>query len=358
MGRNAKPWYREATDSWYATIAGKQQRLAKGEKNRHEATQEFHRLKAEEGEAVKERAALPVYLLADMFYGSIKKSHEPGPLAWYKRNILSFVKHVGRDALSAQIKPSDVTNWLEATTWVNNTKSSASNIVKRMFNWGVEEGYLESSPVAKLKGYATSPREEILTQSQADTIYQAAESEVFRDLLTALRETGCRPAEIYTLTVDRVDLVAGTWQVIDKIRKKTGRKYRTVYLSAEMIELSRRLVGQHGEGVVFRNHEGNPWRKPTVGDRFRRMRKKLEYGPECVPYSYRHIFVTDALERGVSPATVAELVGHLDLKMIMSVYSKLRHRTDHLREAVAAARKAPEVSRPAERSGDDPREHG
>jgi integrase len=44
------------------------------------------------------------------------------------------------------------------------------------------------------------------------------------------------------------------------------------------------------------------------------------------------------LERGVNPATVAELVGHKDLTMIMRVYNQLKQRTDHLREAVRQAR--------------------
>jgi site-specific recombinase XerD len=51
----------------------------------------------------------------------------------------------------------------------------------------------------------------------------------------------------------------------------------------------------------------------------------------------RHLYITDALENGMSLATVAELVGHRDLKMVMQIYSHLSERADHLRDAARTA---------------------
>jgi site-specific recombinase XerD len=51
----------------------------------------------------------------------------------------------------------------------------------------------------------------------------------------------------------------------------------------------------------------------------------------------RHAFVTDALERGVPIATLAQIVGHRDTKMIAQVYSHLHEKKKHLREAVKKA---------------------
>ena len=44
---------------------------------------------------------------------------------------------------------------------------------------------------------------------------------------------------------------------------------------------------------------------------------------------------TRMLEAGVPPATVAALMGHKDIKMVMSVYSKLDKQAGHLKDAAA-----------------------
>ena len=53
-------------------------------------------------------------------------------------------------------------------------------------------------------------------------------------------------------------------------------------------------------------------------------------------YSYRHTYITDALERGVDVATVAELVG-TSVETIQRHYGHLSTRHNHLKEAAAKA---------------------
>lgn len=52
-----------------------------------------------------------------------------------------------------------------------------------------------------------------------------------------------------------------------------------------------------------------------------------------ISYTIRHSYITDALERGVPVATVAELAGHKDLKMIATHYGHLSEKRHHLAEA-------------------------
>jgi integrase len=56
-----------------------------------------------------------------------------------------------------------------------------------------------------------------------------------------------------------------------------------------------------------------------------------------ISYTLRHTWITDALEREVPVATVAELAGHKDLKMIQQHYGHLSEKRKHLQ---AAARQA------------------
>jgi integrase len=173
-----------------------------------------------------------------------------------------------------------------------------------------------------------------------------AKGQAFRDLLVALRLTGCRPSEIATLTADRVRLDEGLWLVKNKTRRKTGLGFRPVYLDKPMLDLSRRLLAAHPEGLLFRNMAGGRWQTRIIVNRFLRLRAKLGYGPECTAYAFRHLYITDALERGIPPATVAELVGHSSLTMIFRIYSKLRLRTDHLRDAARRVRPGADADAP------------
>jgi integrase len=104
-----------------------------------------------------------------------------------------------------------------------------------------------------------------------------------------------------------------------------------------MIELTRRLMGRHAEGPLFRNEDGKPWTGNAVRCRFRRVRKKFGLGGDLVAYLYRHAVATDLLEAGTGIAQAAEILGHKGTEMLMRHYQKHRHRRDHLREQVQRA---------------------
>src|SRR5262249_38803856 len=95
---------------------------------------------------------------------------------------------------------------------------------------------------------------------------------------------------------------------------------------------------EHPTGLVFRNSRGGAWLRNLVSRRLKKLRPKFGLDDGVVFYSLRHLFITDALERGVPIATVAELVGHRDLTMISRIYSRLSGRTAHLRDAVNQVR--------------------
>ena len=100
----------------------------------------------------------------------------------------------------------------------------------------------------------------------------------------------------------------------------------------------RRGCERNPEGPLFRKHRGDrPWNRNAIRCRFKRLREKLGLEAGVVCYGLRHAFVTDALERGVPIATLAEIVGHADTKMISAVYSHLHERREHLRKAVEQA---------------------
>src|SRR5207253_2570501 len=95
-----------------------------------------------------------------------------------------------------------------------------------------------------------------------------------------------------------------------KTSRRTGRK-RVIHLQPEALEICRQLAAEHPDGPIFRNEDGAPWTKDAINCQIRRLRKRAGLGRDVFAYAFRHLFVTDALERSVPVATVAELAGHL-----------------------------------------------
>jgi len=97
-------------------------------------------------------------------------------------------------------------------------------------------------------------------------------------------------------------------------------------------------VQKHPTGPLFLGpHSGRPFSRNGIRCRFRRLRKKLPHLKHFISYTYRHSYVTDALENGVGVAQVAELVGHTGTDQVMKHYQHLSEKHRHMLEA---ARKA------------------
>lgn len=356
MGRPAKPWYWDERGGWYVTVGGRRRLLAKGPKGktRQGALEEFHRLMLAVGRPVEtDRASMRVRDVFDLylldFEGQVRRGErEAETFRAYRRYLFSAVKAAGDLKIDGRL-PAAFLAWANRPEWGTSNRKFALALVKMAFKWGQDVGHLAGNPLASLKLPRAGVREAVPTHEQVGAMLAAARGEPFRDLLAALRETGCRPIEVRTLTADRVDLAGGTWRVRDKCRGKTGQPFRTVYLNGAMVELSGKLVARYPAGPIFRNSAGKPWTRGAVAERFGRLAARLGYGPECTAYGFRHLFITDALQRNVDPATVAELVGHRSLDMIMRHYNKLALRTRHLSDAARAIRPAgppPPPSRP------------
>ncbi len=337
------PWYRASRDAWYVKVGGRQVRLAQGKANKRAAVEAFHRLMALGPAGLPKKQPITAAHVCDLFLAWSKGQHDDRTFRWYSAFLNSFCNCDQAGTLpAADVRPYHVTHWLDAHPNWHAGRRNAVICVKRAFNWALAEGLLPENPLRTLRKPPPTRRERILTADEWRRLYAAVADQEFRDFLTALRETGCRPGEVRKVTAGNVNLELGVWVLEHhKTRKKTGLP-RVVYLTPAMVELCRRLVARWPEGPIFRGPEGRghrhrPFSRNGLRCRFRRLRQKLPQLQGVISYTLRHTFITDALERGVPVATVAELAGHKDLKMIQSHYSHLSEKRKHLRDAVRRA---------------------
>lgn len=382
-----KPFFREFDGCWYAQtrVGGKRKQVKlrdlsnnpiRGEENEAAAWKAFHRLMAEDPANLPAPSQLKVAEVCDLFLSAIcpyagqapetppKANAEQPPLKagathdvrtywWYRKYLQSFCDFFGT-LLALDVKPLHVSRWLDAHPKWTTSRRCAVICVKRAYNWAEAEGVINANPMKKVKKPSPVRRDRILAPEERSALLAAIRDQEFRDFVFALQETGCRPGEVRRVTAAQVNLELGVWVLEHhKTRKKTGLP-RVIYLTPGMIELCRRLCEKWPEGPIFRGpaRKGcKPFSRNAVRCRFRRLRAKLPQLKGVISYTFRHSYITDALERGVPAATVAELAGHTDLKMIQAHYAHLSEKREHLAEAARRAagygEAPPEAKKPA-----------
>jgi integrase len=323
-----KPWYRASKDAWYVEIDGKQIRLAAGKANKAQAETAFYRLMAGSTLPTNLNAspAMLTATLCDMFLDQSQVNNKDSTYQWHKYFLARFVKVCGQ-LPATTIKPFHITRWIDSNRGWTGAKRSAIAIVQRVFSWAKSEGLLAENALAGIKKPPIRRRERIVS----------AADKAFRDFLFALQHTGCRPSEIAKVTAANVDLNLGLWIFQEhKTSAKTGRP-RVIYLTPELLELTKQLVAENPQGPIFRNRLGKAFSKNAIRCRFRRIRDRLPHLEGVVAYSYRHAFATDALIQGVGIAQVAELMGHTSTEMVSRVYGHIASNVSHLRDAAVKA---------------------
>ena len=212
MPRQPRPWFRKQTGSWYIQLNGRQVSLGK---DRQKAFEKYHALMAGNNGGGFEQ----VDLLLDEFLEFVKNNLAERTYETYRHYIGSFNAVAPRRI--GDLKAIHVTRWLDnQADWGDSTKNLAVRAVKRAFNWGVEQGLIERSPVASVTPPASLPRDVLLSRDQWEQLVGAVPDQEFRDYITTLRETGARPQEVRVVGAQHVR--GDTW-LFAKIDSKGAR---------------------------------------------------------------------------------------------------------------------------------------
>jgi integrase len=209
--RTAKPRYRSRTDAWYVCLHGKQILLAKGKRNKSAANRAFKRLEARQTLSPPNTTEAPMLSVVGVMDSFLEHIKDRRSYAWYQQLLQDFTDTHGNLLVSA-LTQEDVTKWLEQKkTWGPTTKNKVIGILNQAFTWAVRQGQMTRNPAAAIKKPRANRRDRILTASERQSIWNAARGIPFKNLVTALQETGARPGEIAKVTAADLDLKNGVW---------------------------------------------------------------------------------------------------------------------------------------------------
>ncbi|MFM9961613.1 MAG: tyrosine-type recombinase/integrase [Planctomycetaceae bacterium] len=324
MARTSKgPWYWKERKEWVVNVRGKRHYLGP---NKTAAINEWHKLQSTP--RTKKVSGYLVGLL-DNFLSYVEKN-KPDSFSWYAQRINDFATHVP-DLQTAELLPHHLQEWID-TKKSNGHKRGCAVAVIRALNWAEKQGYIEKTPLRGFEKPPAGQRETVITLKQYEHILSIVKDQAFRELLTFLWETGCRPQEVSRLEARHVDLENNRC-VFPKNESKGKKKQRVIYLTPISEEIVRRLVKEHPNSTLFRNARGEEWKRNNAACRFARMKPKI--GMKLCLYDFRHSFVTRLLKAGVDPITIGHLAGHADVSMIARVYANIQNDTEHLKAALA-----------------------
>lgn len=331
MPRQPKPFLRKQTKSWYCSINGQQIALGK---DKDTAFQKFHELMAKRESLGGSFSSL--YELSQAYLDWCEKNRKPRTYDNHLRFLKSFIGHVGKRLKIAQLRQHHLTKWLEGQpAWGDTAGNDAISIVQRMCNWAIEEGYLNHSPIPKVKKPRRRRREIHYTQEQFDQIIALAKGPLV-DLLNFMWWTGCRPKEARTIETRHVheDLI-----IFPADESKGEVEARIIILVPQAKEIIDRRLKEVNEGPLFLNARGNPWTKDSIKCRLTRITEKV--GFRVIAYGIRHSYATNGLLRSIDPVSLSHLMGHKNTRMISQVYSHISGNIDYLRKQAANATQVP-----------------
>jgi integrase len=331
MPREPKPYYKKSHKRWYVKINGVHHPLGADEK---EAWTEYHRLMA--GRLNLGRQPLIVDLL-EAYLAWCEVNRAPATYRLHRTYCSSFARSIPKSLRLESLKHQHVIRWVDdnwpVAEFSQNTRGSAISIIQRALNWAVRMGHLDRSPLVGLEKPSRTKREAYLWPEQYEQLLGRIRDEAFRDYVEILRHTGCRPKEARVVEAAHFIRQEECW-ILPAGLCKQGRS-RTILLDSRAMEISTKQAAKYPKGPLLRNARGKPWTKGAIVNRFWRLQQKLDF--EVTAYSVRHTFATDAILQGVDLITIAEMMGHTDLRMLSQVYQHINKRRDHLRKGLEKA---------------------
>jgi integrase len=186
--------------------------------------------------------------------------------------------------------------------------------LKALFNHAIKADLVVRNPVSRVKFLAEqNEQNRVLTFAEMKQ-YLAHATPTLSDVAVLIAETGMRPEEVYTLERKCVDLKVGLLQVLTG---KTPAARRRIKLTAAALDvLQRRLQIDSDSPYIFPCETDAKRPIPKVNNAHDRTVRDSKVAPFRL-YDLRHTWATRAAEAGVDLVTLASMLGHSRIQMVM-----------------------------------------
>jgi len=332
MARRSRPWFR-INRGWFVTIRGKQHNLNVADpQDEAAAFAAFRQLMATmRGEGGTAPADPTCAEAVAAFLATSANRLAESTVKGYRAYLTRFVARFGTVRLSKLTTTMVEDDARSRPTWGDDTRRNYLQVVEVLTRHAGRPLRMEKPPRGSAGAGAVIP------EPTYHMAVGAARGDL-RALLVCLWNTGCRPSELRTLTVELVDWSACTATLTRHKTRRAGKATRLLIFPAPALEVLQQQRDRYRTGFLFRQRTGKPYTCVGLTKAVWRLSKRI--GRPLTAYGFRHTFATDALEEGLPDTHVAALLGHGSTRMVHAHYSHLSENARLLKEQAARVRGA------------------
>lgn len=206
------------------------------------------------------------------------------------------------------------------------TVAGRQQALKAFLAWCVKRGYMRKSPAAHLKKPRLNfdARNKAMRQKDLDAMLKRAHDDgrLFEEAaLALLADTGCRPGELCSITVQDIDHLHREIRV----RGKTGERI------VDYTEITEEILGRYleyrasivqtGVDALFVNTKGLPATTNVLYLRFRALARSVGNVERFNPQSIRHRVGQGWVDAGANLELVRLKLGHRDITTTSMFYA-------------------------------------
>lgn len=281
----------------------------------------------------------------------------------YARKYRLYIADTFGNRAIGTIVKSDVLKWLNALEHKNLSATSVNEnlmFLKSIFNFAVGDDLLEKSPAYKVKAHQdkSQDKRKALTVEEQNLVMNGVRQNApvfLRRITEILIETGLRISEMLALTWQDIDFkknqitvnksafygkLYGETSVHSHIMTpKTKTSNRIVPMTSTVHSVFKEMYDEQTlkgfcdvevdgyKGFIFYTLGGKLLTRSYVNFAYGKFVEKYNRDnpnnkiPRLHPHTFRHTFVTRAIEAGISPKTVSVLVGHADVTITLRIYT-------------------------------------
>lgn len=270
-------------------------------------------------------------------------------------NSMRHVLNAFADRPINSITPADVDDMiLNLPGNSDSLRKKVLSVLRRLFQYAMENGFVERDPTVKRKTNGEKPREVApLTPEQQRILLSAVRNTRAYLFCLLMLRTGLRPEEARGLKWDAVDLKAGVLSVEQTVifdgntpvvssELKTAAARRRLPIPRDLAEALREAKADTAQSYVLPGNRGpmsrqeyqNMWklvknrmRKPDepLCNRNSKLERHITF--PLHPYQLRHTYITElcahSAETGLDIKTIQYLAGHTNPQLTLNIYAHI-----------------------------------
>jgi integrase/recombinase XerD len=205
---------------------------------------------------------------------------------------------------------------LEEKGYASLTRKRKVVAIRSFLSFLYQDGYVGTNIANRIVLPLTEyPSPNFLIQQECNKLRKAC-SDSPRDtaIIELILQTGIKLSEVVHLTVNDIELQAGSLKGFMQVKGNAGKRDRIIPLNTKAIEAIKKYLEVRydaGSDVLFINRFGEPLGESGVQKRLTKRVKSAGIRPASI-HTLRHTFGAHHVARGTDPKTIQDVMGLKD----------------------------------------------